>query len=180
MTAAAIRFDTVTRRYGAVTAVDGVSFDVQPGEMFGLIGPDGAGKIVEGEIAGLVAAGHPDVARSWRYRRRQRLGRAFADRIDNVFTPRRELLELATPDTIVCRCEDVRLSTLDPSWSGRQAKLYTRFGMGPCQGAVCGPAVEQIFGWDRSTVRPPLFSPELQSWIDGVHGEESARGQGNG
>jgi len=32
------------RRYGAVTAVDGLTFEVRRGEMFGLIGPDGAGK----------------------------------------------------------------------------------------------------------------------------------------
>ena len=31
-------------RYGAVTAVDGVSFTVEPGEFFGLLGPNGAGK----------------------------------------------------------------------------------------------------------------------------------------
>jgi len=30
--------------YGLVTAVDGISFDVQRGEIFGLIGPNGAGK----------------------------------------------------------------------------------------------------------------------------------------
>jgi len=41
---AAIAFAGVTRRYGAVTALDKLSFDVRPGEMFGLIGPDGAGK----------------------------------------------------------------------------------------------------------------------------------------
>src|SRR4029077_9372711 len=40
----AVRFDGVTKRYGAVTAVDAVSFAVAAGEMFGLIGPDGAGK----------------------------------------------------------------------------------------------------------------------------------------
>lgn len=34
----------LTRRYGDIAAVDGVSFDVARGEMFGLIGPDGAGK----------------------------------------------------------------------------------------------------------------------------------------
>ena len=34
----------LTRRYGAVTALDDVSFDVSPGELFGLVGPDGAGK----------------------------------------------------------------------------------------------------------------------------------------
>jgi len=44
VTSAAIAFGGVTRRYGAVTALNGLTFDVRPGEMFGLIGPDGAGK----------------------------------------------------------------------------------------------------------------------------------------
>ncbi len=40
----AIDFDNVVKRYGAVEALRGVSFSVDRGEMFGLIGPDGAGK----------------------------------------------------------------------------------------------------------------------------------------
>lgn len=36
--------DRLTKSYGAVKAVDGVSFAVRRGEIFGLIGPDGAGK----------------------------------------------------------------------------------------------------------------------------------------
>ncbi len=44
MSDAAVRLDGVTRRYGAVTAVDSLTFAVRAGEMFGLIGPDGAGK----------------------------------------------------------------------------------------------------------------------------------------
>jgi ABC-2 type transport system ATP-binding protein len=40
----AIEFVNVTKRYGSVEALRGVSFSVAPGEMFGLIGPDGAGK----------------------------------------------------------------------------------------------------------------------------------------
>ncbi|MGE0043553.1 MAG: ABC transporter ATP-binding protein [Vicinamibacterales bacterium] len=39
-----MRFDKVVKRFGAVTALAGLSFDVRRGEMFGLIGPDGAGK----------------------------------------------------------------------------------------------------------------------------------------
>ena len=44
MTAPAIVFDGVTKRYGAQRALESVSFSVPRGEMFGLIGPDGAGK----------------------------------------------------------------------------------------------------------------------------------------
>jgi ABC-2 type transport system ATP-binding protein len=40
----AIEFTNVVKRFGAVTALNDVSFAVAPGEMFGLIGPDGAGK----------------------------------------------------------------------------------------------------------------------------------------
>lgn len=34
----------LTKSYGDFTAVDGISFDVAPGESFGLLGPNGAGK----------------------------------------------------------------------------------------------------------------------------------------
>ena len=40
----AITLDRVSKRYGATRAVDDVSLSVTRGEMFGLIGPDGAGK----------------------------------------------------------------------------------------------------------------------------------------
>jgi ABC-2 type transport system ATP-binding protein len=41
---AVVRVERLTRRYGTLTAVAEASFDVRRGEMFGLIGPDGAGK----------------------------------------------------------------------------------------------------------------------------------------
>ena len=40
----AITLDRVTKRYGTTTAVNDLSLSVKTGEMFGLIGPDGAGK----------------------------------------------------------------------------------------------------------------------------------------
>ncbi|MDE7096164.1 MAG: ABC transporter ATP-binding protein [Muribaculaceae bacterium] len=40
----AIDISGVTQRYGTLTALDNVCFQVERGEMFGLIGPDGSGK----------------------------------------------------------------------------------------------------------------------------------------
>jgi ABC-2 type transport system ATP-binding protein len=70
----AVRVQDVRKRYGAVQAVDGVSFDVAPGEVFGLLGPNGAGKtttveMLEGlrapdscqlEVLGIDVARNPD------------------------------------------------------------------------------------------------------------------------
>ncbi|MGB5817935.1 MAG: ABC transporter ATP-binding protein [Saonia sp.] len=40
----AITVEHISRKYGDITALDDISFKVQDGELFGLIGPDGAGK----------------------------------------------------------------------------------------------------------------------------------------
>jgi ABC-2 type transport system ATP-binding protein len=40
----ALSLVSVTRRFGELVAVDGLSFEVQRGELFGLLGPNGAGK----------------------------------------------------------------------------------------------------------------------------------------
>jgi ABC-2 type transport system ATP-binding protein len=54
----AIVLDRVVKRYGATTALAGLSLDVKRGEMYGLIGPDGAGKTTAIRlICGLL---HPD------------------------------------------------------------------------------------------------------------------------
>jgi ABC-2 type transport system ATP-binding protein len=40
----AIEVQDLTRNYNGLRAVDGISFDVAPGEIFGFLGPNGAGK----------------------------------------------------------------------------------------------------------------------------------------
>lgn len=39
-----ISINDITKNYGSICALDNVSFEVEKGELFGLIGPDGAGK----------------------------------------------------------------------------------------------------------------------------------------
>ncbi|MGH9254762.1 MAG: ABC transporter ATP-binding protein [Vicinamibacterales bacterium] len=79
--APAVRCDRLTKRYGDVTAVDGLSLTVQRGECFGLLGPNGAGKTTTIEILeGLLEPDEGDVevlGLTWRTHDgelRQRLG----------------------------------------------------------------------------------------------------------
>ena len=135
------------------------------GEPCGVAGLDTA--IAEGEIAGLAAAGRLDnetgTAEVRRLSRARARGRRLAAAMESVFRPRAELAAAVRADTIVCRCEDVRLSSIARAAGAREAKLATRAGMGPCQGRVCGPALEFLFGWDSDTVRPPLKPAALGS-----------------
>ncbi|MET0621230.1 MAG: FAD-dependent oxidoreductase [Thermoanaerobaculia bacterium] len=133
------------------------------GEPCGVAGLDTA--IAEGEIAGLAAAGRLDggTAEVRRLSRARARGRQLAAAMERAFRPRAELAAAVRADTIVCRCEDVRLSSIARASSAREAKLATRAGMGPCQGRACGPALEFLFGWDSDTVRPPLKPAALGS-----------------
>jgi ABC-2 type transport system ATP-binding protein len=45
-----VRVRGLVKRYGDLAAVDGIDFDVRPGEVFGLLGPNGAGKTTTVEI----------------------------------------------------------------------------------------------------------------------------------
>ena len=44
MAAPLLKVSGLKKAYGAIKAVDGVSFEVMPGEIFGVIGPNGSGK----------------------------------------------------------------------------------------------------------------------------------------
>ena len=132
------------------TSVQGV---YAAGEVTGIGGLDLA--LVEGEIAGYSAAGRPDPARAL-FRARQ-LHREFADALESAFALRAELRGVASDATFVCRCEDVTFGRVRACAGWREAKLHTRCGMGPCQGRVCGGALEFLLGWKTESVRPPVF-----------------------
>jgi NADPH-dependent 2,4-dienoyl-CoA reductase/sulfur reductase-like enzyme len=125
--------------------------------------PTGIGGIelsaVEGRVAGYAASGFVDRARGL-FPERQRW-RGFAQQLDIAFALRDELKNLATLETIVCRCEDVTKKDLEGWNCGREAKLHTRCGMGPCQGRICGPATRFLYGWEHGSVRPPLVPTPL-------------------
>jgi ABC-2 type transport system ATP-binding protein len=72
-----VRLDGLTRRFGPITAVDGLTFEVGAGELFGLVGPDGAGKTTtlrmlagvlrpsagDARVAGVSMADDPEAAK---------------------------------------------------------------------------------------------------------------------
>ena len=115
----------------------------------------------EGAIAGSAAAGDFDSARGY-FEDRERL-QGFARSLENAFRLRPELKQLPSDDTFICRCEDVRWARVRNAGSWREVKLHTRCGMGPCQGRVCGPAVEYLRGWRPESVRPPIFPAPVGS-----------------
>jgi NADPH-dependent 2,4-dienoyl-CoA reductase/sulfur reductase-like enzyme len=117
--------------------------------------------LIEGQIAGLAAAGRPAEAKAL-FGERHKAHR-FAQLLDRTFRLRPELRSLPLPETVVCRCEDVSHSRLREHTSWRSAKLHTRCGMGPCQGRICGPAVQFLFKWKPDSVRPPVFPARVET-----------------
>jgi D-hydroxyproline dehydrogenase subunit alpha len=131
------------------------------GESTGIGGLDLS--LVEGEIAGYAATGRTQLARAL-FACRMRNTR-FAAALERGFGLRDELRMAVDATTVICRCEDVTFGQLQSMDSWRSAKLHVRCGMGPCQGRVCGPIVQSLFGWKPESVRPPLFPARLESLI---------------
>jgi NADPH-dependent 2,4-dienoyl-CoA reductase/sulfur reductase-like enzyme len=119
------------------------------GEVTGVAGARPAQ--LAGELAGIAAAadaGFPDRPSPGLQRRLAR-ARRFVAALNRAATPPRAVDELAEPSTIVCRCESITrgeiTAALDDGAQGvLGVKLWTRAGMGPCQGRMCSWAIARI------------------------------------
>jgi ABC-2 type transport system ATP-binding protein len=100
--AAAIDIDSVTKRYGTLQALKGVSLQIEQGEFFALLGPNGAGKTtLISVIAGLARASSGsvkvmgyDVVTDYRQARRQ-LGVVPQELVFDPFFSVRETLRIS-------------------------------------------------------------------------------------
>ena len=117
--------------------------------------------LLEGQIAGLAATGKTEDARGLVAQRRKVL--PFVRALERACRLDPQLRDAATDESIVCRCEDVRVGSLRGRAGWRDAKLHTRCGMGPCQGRICGAATEFLYGWRAESVRPPIFPVPVSS-----------------
>jgi branched-chain amino acid transport system ATP-binding protein len=113
---------SVTKRFGGVAAVDGVSFDLSRGEILGLIGPNGAGKTtlfdcIAGSLAptsGTLRLGGHSIERLPAHRR-LRLGLARTFQIPRPFP------EMSVLDNVMLGATDHPGEHILPNWLNRGA-----------------------------------------------------------
>jgi NADPH-dependent 2,4-dienoyl-CoA reductase/sulfur reductase-like enzyme len=80
--------------------------------------------------------------------------RAIRPFLDALYRPRRSVLAPTEDDTIACRCEEVTVGQIRRAVQlgapgPNQLKAFTRCGMGPCQGRICGPIVTAVIAEAR-------------------------------
>lgn len=145
------------------------------GDGAGVLGAAAAG--VQGALAGLAVVRAekgrltPELEkREARFRRAIRRSRRFGNAMSRLATPPPEVVDLATADTVVCRCEGITRADLERGIAAgadtvNALKATTRCGMGPCGGRVCEDMIASLIaartGRSReavgqSTARPPL------------------------
>lgn len=127
------------------------------GECTGIGGSELA--LIEGEIAGCVASGQS--ARAAGLIRQRQHWQAFARQLQRHFELQPQILELARPETLLCRCEDVPYAAVAAAADWPSAKLHSRCGMGACQGRICASAAQRLFNWPMVAPRTPLVPARL-------------------
>ena len=119
--------------------------------------------LAEGEIAGFAAADAEACAQA-HFARRERW-QTFAQAVNRTFTLAESLKNAATPDSLLCRCEDVRCGEVADADSWHQAKLTRRCGMGACQGKTCATTARWLYGWPLPQPREPLSPARTETLI---------------
>jgi ABC-2 type transport system ATP-binding protein len=163
----------LAKRFGSRTAVQGLSFDVRPGEVFGLLGPNGAGKTTTVRmLTGLLQPSEGE-AHVWGHSVRTQ-GEALR-RTVGLLTEQPGLYErLSARDNLRFF---MKLHELDErqAWPRAQAWLE-RFGLGGRENEPCGSfskGMRQKLAIVRTLVHEPqvIFLDEPTSGLD----PESAR-----
>jgi thioredoxin reductase len=149
------RFDERLGQLAAVvdehgrSSVDGVWV---AGDGGGTVGSRVAGAV--GFLAGLDAARSlgrevPDSAEERSAQRERARSLRFQRGLNRLFAAPRLVDQLATPETLVCRCEEVTLAEVEASFGDGAAaigavKRVTRAGMGRCQGRYCASVLAAL------------------------------------
>lgn len=129
------------------------------GECTGVGGSELA--LVEGAIAGYAATQNQEKAQQQMALRAR--WQSFAMAVAQAFALSPALKSLAEPDTLLCRCEDVKLSQLSGYGGWVDAKLGSRCGMGACQGKICATAIRYLSGWPLPEPRVPLTPTRVET-----------------
>ena len=163
----------LAKRFGARTAVEGLTFDVRPGEVFGLLGPNGAGKTTTVRmLTGLLQPSEGE-ARVWGHSVRTD-GEALR-RVVGLLTEQPGLYErLSARDNLRFF---IKLHELDEREVWPRARGYLeRFGLAGREDDPCGSfskGMRQKLAIVRTLVHDPkvIFLDEPTSGLD----PESAR-----
>lgn len=155
---------------------------------------------LEGRLAGLgiaVKAGRVSEREAERasapLRRALRRQERFRGFLDAAYPPRLAV-QPADPDTVICRCEELRACDLEAACGNsfigpNQLKAFTRVGMGPCQGRQCGYSVNTFLAarYKCSPQKIGLFNPRppftplsvgmVARWQSGATNADEARSE---
>jgi hypothetical protein len=158
------RFDPLLRQLVAVRTPAGKT-SVEGVWVAGDGGGTGGARVAEaaGTLAGLDAARSlglepPSSAGARSAGRRLRRGERFQRALAALYAAAPLLDQLARPETLVCRCEEVPLAAVEQELQAGTAtsgavKRVTRAGMGRCQGRYCGPVLVELAA--RAHTRAP-------------------------
>jgi ABC-2 type transport system ATP-binding protein len=125
----------LTKRYGALRALDGLSLQVRPGEIVGLVGPTGAGKttalrccvgILRPTAGRVTVAGHDLL----RHEHAAKSAMAFVPELPSLYP----LLSVEEQIEFIARA----YGPLPPDFAARREDLLRRFDLWPQRRQLCG------------------------------------------